>query len=190
MKTKRRKYLSWSQLSTWEKSPDEYYRKYVLGEKDSSIYMDFGSKVAEDFELGFSDDIGISSAMIFIPDFVKREYKIRAKCGDIPLLAKLDGFDPKTKRIDEIKTGTAPWTQKRADEWGQLTFYAYTVYLKYKTLPGALWLHWAQTKRVGDEIEMTGYVKSFETKRIMADLIKMHSRITTAWAGIDKLMQP
>lgn len=185
-------YISWSQLSMFEERPEEFRRSYIEGQDiGSTIYMDFGSRVARDFEIGISSDPGISHAMIFLPEFVKHEHEIVVPCEGIRLKAKLDGFDPKSKRIDELKTATKPWSQKRVDEHGQLTFYAYCVFLKHKKIPADIWLHWLETIRFGEEREMkvTGRVQSFQTKRIMADLIKMHARIMDAYAGIKQLCQ-
>jgi len=183
-------YLSWSQLSMFEERPEDFRRSYIEGQDiGSTMYMDFGSRVAKDFEVGISADPGISHAMIFLPEFAKHEHQIIVPCENIRLKAKLDGFDPKSKRIDELKTATQPWTQNRVDSFGQLTFYAYCVFLKHKKIPAEIWLHWLETQRVGREIKVTGKVKSFETKRTMSDLIKMHSRIMDAYAGIKQLCE-
>lgn len=183
------RYISYSQLKLFETYPEEYYRRYILGEKwEGNKYTDFGKKLAESLEFDRpTDDTGIEHIKLFLPKFVEREFKIEANCMGIPILAKLDGFDPKKLEIDEIKTGKN-WSLKRVDQDDQLTFYSLACYLKYKRQPSIIRLHWARTIEDEDgNIKATGELKTFITKRDMVQQMSLANRIKKAWKEIKKL---
>ena len=185
-----REYISWSQLSLWERDPEEYRRVYVEGQEQFvSDAMILGKQLAEAMEDDIVSDIPIiEQGRMFLPHYENREFEIRVNLRvgkhDIPLFGKLDGYEKKDRIIGEIKTGATKWTQRMVDQHGQLTFYALLVYLRFKKMPSSIRLHWLNTD---EESENYGMVKSFETKRSLAELIKMHTRINNAWAAIIKL---
>lgn len=182
-------YISFSQLKLWETDPDEYYRRYVLGEKwEGNKYTEFGSKLAQALESNKPcDDMGLEHIRLFIPNFVAREFKIEAEILGVPILAKLDGFDPKKFEIDEVKTGKA-WSQRRVDEDDQLTFYSLACFQKYRKQPSIIRLHWAKT--IEDEegnVKATGELKTFITGRAIPQQLELANRIKAAWKEITKL---
>lgn len=177
-----RPYLSWSQLDLIERDPEAYREKYFYGRQDEETDPQrFGKEFAEAME-DESRELEIAEmCRIFLPRYKNREFKIEVSSPVCPLHAKLDGYDEENG-IGEHKTGTVPWTQKRADQHGQLTFYAYAHLLKYGRLPKRIRLHWIETKRDEErEIVPTGRIETFETTRSTIDFLKLHARIEKAW---------
>src|SRR3990167_2427576 len=177
-----REYLSWSQMNLFERNPELYREVYIEGrEIYSTPALETGKNLATALENGGSDDAMIEHLRRFLPSYQKVEYEIKAKLGEINLLGKLDGFNPRKKIIGEIKTGKK-FTQKMVDTNGQLTFYALLVWLKYKTLP-EIYLHWCKSNNG----ELTGEIKTFKTQRSQLDLMKFIPRIKKCWEGIQQL---
>lgn len=191
MRKKNRDYISYSQLSLWEKNPNQYYRQYVLGkESPTNKYLDFGKQVATALEWGFDawHDKMIEMMLVFMPTYPKREFKITAKLDGIKLLSRFDGWDPKRKHLGEYKTSKNNWTQGMVDKNDQLTFYALMVWLKYRVLPSKIFLHWAKTiENNRGELGLTGDFHTFETRRTLKDLIIFSARIKKAANDITKL---
>ena len=189
MKIKRRDYLSWSQLNTWEKNPNLYYEMYVLNlEAPFTKWMKKGKDLAEYLEKGCEVDDDIKVVADFIPQYKHKEFEIRTKMEDIKLLGYLDSFDDDELKIYEYKTGKK-YTQGMANKLGQLDFYALLVYLKYKKLPTSIKLIWVETETNDDIVSFTGKVKTFEVKKTMKDIIKIIGRIHKAKKGIDEMWE-
>jgi hypothetical protein len=176
-------YLSWSQLSLYERSQDEYYKQYIQGYSGyNSKYMSLGKRLSEAREKGSDSDNVIDYLANFMQTYPKREYEIRATFEGIPLFGKLDGWNPYKKIIGEDKSGKK-FTQAMADNLGQLTMYSLLVWCKYKKFPD-IRLHWAETVEENGIVRFTGKFKTFETKRDLKDIIKFSKRLKVAWAGI------
>lgn len=172
-------YLSWSQLSLFERSPKEYKRIYILGEEQrTSRAMEYGSKLADVLENGDDgEDVLISSLYSLLPKYKTMEKKIEAETGGIKILGKLDTYCPKTHNFREYKTGKIPWTQRKVDNHGQITFYAMLIFLAYKKIPKDIELIWAETEYIDGEIQATGRIKTFKTKRTLIDIMKFMARV-------------
>lgn len=185
-----RNYLSWSQLSLWEKNPELYRRVYFEGQEQQNANIDFGKAVA----LTFEQDISSSHAAVEIArilnskkNFPKREFAIEADAGICRLKGVLDMFNPRKLAMREIKTGKK-WTQEMVDKHGQIDFYDYLVWLKYRKPLKEISLFWIETKEddFGD-IVPTGKFKLFATKRSLEHRLKIHNRIRRAWLGIQMM---
>jgi hypothetical protein len=115
--------LSWSAISSFSYSPEQWFNSYYLKKKQSSPEMTFGSYVDKRFQTDAK----------FIPDverFPRLQHGMKASLGLVPLIGYTDGYDfGDKKRIMDLKTGKRPWDQKRADETGQLTMYALLLFL-------------------------------------------------------------
>lgn len=181
-----RPYLSWSSMTLFEKNRDAWIRHYVLDQPlFTSNRMSFGKKIAEGLEDGDGDE-DVQFLLTFIPKYSKREFEINIK-DKLPLMGKLDSFDPRKLRIREYKTGTEAWTQNKVDNHGQITFYALMVYLKYKKMPSEIWLDWIPTKMIDGNVEMTGEIKSFRTERSLGQVMAMYNRASNVWKLIKQL---
>ena len=186
-----RPYLSWSQMSLWNRSPEEYKRVYIYGgERFCNGAMELGRKVAEGLENnGVIDDDDIARLAIFMPQSPSKEYEIKVEFQGIPLYGILDGFNPKCKRkiVRDNKTGTK-YTQGTADKLGQLTFYAILVLAKYGELPYKIYIDWARTEKDKyGKFRLTGDIKTFETKRTMQDVLLFYAKMKRTWQEIQQM---
>ncbi len=210
MKIKRRDYLSWSQLNTWEKNPNLYYEMYVLNlEAPFTKWMKKGKDLAEYLEYldwlesknkqlkkyadksNYKDeewdiDEDIKQVADFIPRYKHSEFEMKVKLENINLLGYFDSFDDDTLDLYEYKTGKK-YTQAMANKLGQIDFYALMIWLKYKKLPNSIKLIWIETETIDDEVKFTGKIKTFEVKKTMKDIIKIIGRIHKAKKGIDDM---
>lgn len=191
--------LSWSQISSFEYSPEDWYKSYFLGIKSPpSAEMLFGSKVGKQLETD-------PEYLPMIPREETMEYKFEAihkRKGkrDIRLLGYADSFGEAVLKLREYKTGVKAWDQKRVDLHGQITMYLYMKYLRDKTMPEHILcsLHWMPTKKTehGDftvTIEFVDDIESkiqhFNTKRTMRDLIEFGQRIDNTISKMEEYIE-
>ena len=191
--------LSWSALSSFEWSPEQWYETYLLGKRQESPELAFGSYV----------DKKIQTDPKFLPKLPRyplMQHKMKAVFNGIPLVGLPDGlsFDDKKAKnpmkykvfwsdgflLSDFKTGKKAWDKDRADETGQLSMYLFLIYIIHKMPPEKFrcFIHWLPTVKVegGDfsvkvdfveGIDEDGGVKTFETKRTMQDLLAFGARI-------------
>lgn len=168
--------LSWSAISSFEYDPDQWYRSYILNEKQTSKEMTYGSMIDKRFQ----DD------PTFFPEIPRGEhlqYKIKVFFGGIPLVGVPDILSLKDEKLlADLKTGKKLWDKKRADETGQLTFYLLLLYITHKINPEdfSCRIYWLQTCETGDfniELVKDCKVKVFDTRRTMRDLLVFGERI-------------
>lgn len=181
-----RPYISWAALSCWEKSPKDFKRHYFFGEQIVFMnkYIKFGKMLADALETGETpNNESLRKVIPLIPKFQYVEKRIIGNSPIYPVLAKMDGFDDKTKeKIHEVKSGKL-WTQKRVDNHGQLTHYSYTVWIARKVLAD-IDLHWVETKEEGGRIVATGKVVTFHTTRTIEDIKLYEARLERCYLGI------
>jgi len=185
-----RPYFSWSAYNLFGHSPEQYRKRYILGEAGPQTpAMAFGKAFAESRERGLKGDL--SHVAMFLPNYPHREYEITATVKiegkNVVLLGVLDGVDLKKHIIGDDKTGQK-YTQAMADKLEQLTWYAFIYFLKKKIIP-KLELNWIETERplpYADPglIRATGKVETFETTRTHKDFVILMSKIQKRWRGI------
>jgi len=187
-----RGYLSWTQLNTFERSPKQYYKHYILGEPSfENDAMRFGKKLADALEGNDAgDDETITMLCSLLPKYKTMEKELDAITGDIKILGKIDNFNNRNKAFKEYKTGMVKWTQPKVDKHGQLLFYATLIYLTYGIIPPKIELVWAETKRDEDgQIYATGRIEVFERKIKLVDILKFMARICKTAKGISRMYQ-
>ena len=189
-KTTPRGYLSWSQMSLWEKDPNLYYQINVDGmDMIRTPYLKLGIRLDEAIQNGkdeFNDPM-INYLVMMLPRYPKMQQRIEVNFEGIPLVGLLDGFYPRKLIIGEYKSGKK-WTQALADKSGQLDFYTLLVWLKYGKFPKKIFLHWAKTAlNEEDELYFTGDTRTFETERKMKDIILIGGRIHKAYKEIQEM---
>lgn len=135
--------LSWSEMSAFEQDFNEWYVSYVLGVKrPSSPAMERGKDI-HDFlqtkrrtgweEKYTSRDVRIHETIL--QEFeskvaylggvsMETEKEALVDVRGVPTKGFWDGYKSLSNTIIEIKTGADLWTEERAKEHGQLTFYA------------------------------------------------------------------
>lgn len=191
-----RPYLSFSQMALFERDSQQYAREYIYGEKRlPTINMQYGSKMAEGLENGeASGDPVLDLMMAKLPKFELMDvpFEVDLKNGreKIRLLAKPDTCKADYTAFKEYKTSVRKWTQKMADESGQITFYATCMWLKTGKLPQDIELVNVQVRYAEDgSLEPTGEIWHFPTKRTTVDVLKMCIRIRKVWVGINQLCE-
>lgn len=182
--------LSWSAVWLFETDRERWYNKYVLGEKEKPTKeMEFGKVVGEK----------LASDPLFMPHVVRYDtFELPLTCmfDGIPLIGYIDTSKLDLKKHREYKTGKKPWTQKRADEHGQVTMYSLMLFILYKIEPEDLEWHldWMPTIDVEPDHDSLdsflnskskttiGFVdqkdvRSFLTKRTRTDIVRFGARI-------------
>ncbi len=191
-----RPYLSFSQMTLFEMSPQKYADQYLYQKKQRiTRNMAYGSMLADVLENDeATGDAILDMMMIKIPKFELMDiaFEVDLKEGKkvLRLLAKPDTAKADYSAFKEYKTSTRAWTQKMADDSGQITFYATCMWLKTGKIPQDIELVNVPVKYNGDgSLTPTGEMIRLPTKRTMVDIIKMCSRMKKAWAGINKLCE-
>ncbi len=167
--------LSWSQISCFEYSPQEWYSRYILREKqEESRAMKFGKDIGEKYPYEST---------------FKTEYKLTAMLGDIALVGYIDAFDLENKKLIELKTGKK-WDKKKAQSHGQIDLYCAMLYIMHKIQPEELdiCLIWLATEETGDF--STQFVKDmkpviFPIKKTMLDIVNMLARVKRVKSEMD-----
>jgi len=187
-----RDYLSWSQMWLWENSPEKYKEKYFYGaEQYVTKEMKFGKKFAEARETGKCDDKKILKIVKSTTAYKNKEYKIKCvvKSGKdvVPLLCYLDSYEDGF--VEEDKTGKTPWTQKRADEHGQIG--VYDVALRITTgKVHKFRLRWFETEeKEKGVITLTGRIETFPVEKTTIEYLKMTARIIKTAKQISEAYQ-
>ena len=173
--------FSWSQITSFDYSPEQWFNKYFLGEEQF-----------ETEELRFGKIIGerLASDPKFLPEvprLSKFEHGFKVMFGKIKLVGYADSFCEKSKKVlYEYKTGVKKWDQKRVDEHGQIDMYLLMNYITNKIRPEEMQvkLVWLPTKRKEDgdfkvTIDFVDGMKPqvFSTKRTMQDILNFGARI-------------
>ena len=179
--------LSWSSMSSFGYDPESWYEQYYKGIRQApNAVMRGGIDVGE----------RITQDETFLPELPRPEIyeqNFSAMFNGITLTGHLDGWSPSVPGIDEYKTSSNPnrWTQKAVDEWGQISFYCFLVWLNLKIKPESLRLRLMSIPMVEDgnfNVQQKGPVKIFHTKRTMADILKFGVLIKSTYAEMEKFI--
>ena len=183
-------------MTLFEMSPEKYIERYIYNEKQrTSRNMAYGSIMAKGLEDEESTgDPMLDLMMAKIPkfDLMDKPMETELKHGKeiIPILIKPDTMKSDMTAFKEYKTSTRAWTQKMADESGQISFYATGIWLKTGRIPHDIELVCVVTEY--DEngaLRPTGELVRLKTQRHMSDIIKTTLRMRKAWEGIKKLCE-
>jgi hypothetical protein len=167
--------LSPSAVNSFLYNPESWYETYILGKRQRSKEMDFGSMI----------DKRLETDPTFLPEVPRcplLQHEMKCVFNGIHVVGKPDALDIDKFILRDFKTGKQKWDRKRADDSLQLTFYLLLVYIKYKIPPEKFrcYIDWLETKESGDFT--IGFVdgmkvKTFETKRTMRDLLSLGVKI-------------
>jgi hypothetical protein len=172
----RKRPISWSYLSSFQYDREEWFRRYILGMEDRETpELRFGKALADSIENGTCSVPGLMELLPY-----KKEVAFNVVVAGMHLRGFLDDFDTESfTHINEVKTGTRPWTQKRADAHGQITMYCLMNYAKNRVRPEdvtctLIWLPTVrkETGSFDTEISFENPVRieTFETRRTMRDI--------------------
>ena len=181
--------LSWSAISSFEYDPEQWYNTYILGIRQESKELAFGSWV----------DNKLQTDPSFLPQVERypiMQHGMRASLkGVVPLIGYADGFDRERLRLKDDKTGKKAWDQKRADETGQLTCYAFLLFLTEGIKPEDLELciSWLPTVENGDFTigfrDDPVVPQLFYTKRTMVQVLEFGQRIKRTLKAMESYAQ-
>ena len=170
--------ISWSSISQWEYDKRIWARKYLDGiTEPATPAMLFGKQVGE----------AIASNPLFLPKLPRGsvfEYEARATIGKVSLLGFLDSFSPNEPTVYEYKTSQkdTTWSQKKCDNFGQISMYVLLLYLQDKIHPKDLIIKLSAipVRSKNDfsmEINNDLPIQTFETKRTMSDILRFSKYI-------------
>lgn len=190
-----REYLSYTQKSTWKRSPKEYLAKYLYeGQKFTTREMAFGKKmsVALEEEQETNDTV-LNGVIERLPKLEVAEFPLWSELkigGEIlPLFSKLDTAKKDLSAFKEYKTGKTVWTQRKVDEDPQITFYVTSIYVLTKQIVQDIELVWVPTiddpdTDNGTGISPTGEIVVFKTHRSMGQIINEMADMRKVWKEI------
>jgi hypothetical protein len=144
-----KKYVSYSELNTWEKNREEYYATYLQGKEfQPNEKMKIGTLIhsvnehhdypwiPEARALGFRGKglqnlrKAISKVQLSAEEGSEAEVAMVAKLDDFMLFIKMDRFHKKNRTFDDLKCTDKPhWQNWQVHQSFQFDFYALTYYL-------------------------------------------------------------
>tara|TARA_R110000850_G_scaffold225829_1_gene351226 strand:- start:43 stop:669 length:627 start_codon:yes stop_codon:yes gene_type:complete len=132
-------YLSYSQIQLFYRDKEEYYKRYILGEKfEGNAYTDFGSKVGEaleknDFSKFNEMETGVLKHCERLDEFEK---EVRIDFNEFYVLGFIDTNSSDYTRIIDYKTGgNGKDKQYYEPEYKQLCYYALALRQQYGVTP-------------------------------------------------------
>lgn len=207
-------YLSYSAMSLWCTSKDQYRLKYYSDNNVSfsTAYTEFGKFIAETLE----DKKKRKSHPVLskIPAYAVPEQPLEFEVDGVPIKGFIDSFDPKKKRIIEYKTsikreGRPLWNDVSVKKHNQLLVYALGVQKLFGEVHPLIKLVWMETqwrevcrdmefgsKVITDckpELELTGYFEVFKRKiepwellYIQQDIVRIAQEISDDYTAYRK----
>lgn len=191
------KCLSSTQFLDYEKSPANFYTRWIVGESNGgSVSMKIGrifSALYKNRELDFRGLLKEAKAPTRYADLFEQVIKLfpilKGGNPEFPLIAKhkgwelratLDDFVKNQFTIIENKTGQVEWTQERTNFSDQITFQAWCHWKKYKVPPKQIILNWVDCRP-----KATKLVHTFKTSRSLKALKMFENRIDTVIENIE-----
>ncbi len=185
--------LSWSQIASFRYSKEQWYKRYVLDEKQiETPELKFGKLIGERIE---KDPTYLPQ----IPRHNKMEHPFSVMFDGIKMVGYADSFCTETnKKLLEFKTGVKEWNQKRVDSHQQIDMYCLMNYITNKVRPEdmEIQLIWLPTKKKesGDfsvEIDFVDEqnIKVFNTKRTMRDILKFGQEIKQTLKEMEEYLE-
>lgn len=186
--------LSWSQISSFEYSPEQWYKRYILKEQDKpSVEMLFGKEVGVRYAIDPTFHPEVPRLEIF-------EHRLLTQIEGLPLVGYVDSLSMDRTKLIELKTGKKAWTQKRADTHGQITMYLLMLYLMEDIKPESVtcYLHWLPTEEsmtsMNDSRPSISFVEpfrfhTFETKRTLRECLEFGANITNVLKEMQEYLE-
>ncbi len=181
--------MSWSSISSFRYDPEKWYKKYVLGvAQEDTAPLIFGKKVGEKLASDFTFLPQVPRLPIF-------EKKLVGKVGDINILGFLDAFQEKPCNFLEFKTSSNSkrWTQKTAEDHGQMLFYFALIWLNYGIAPekiGARLVYIPCKENNSFEIELSGEpVQIFNVKKTSVDVLNFLNEIKRTYKEMEEYIK-
>ena len=170
--------VSWSQLSSWMYSKDQWANKYIFDkEEPANQAMLFGNVVG--------DTLGLEHSMVpsLNPHLIgTKEFELRVPMNGHNLVGFCDHFCLDFNVLNENKTSQKSdrWTQKLVDLHDQITMYNLMLYLKHKIKPEQVknFLNFIPVFESGDfKLRVEDKFHRFETKRSLKQCLMFGATI-------------
>lgn len=169
--------LSWSQLSSFQYSPEQWYSSYILGIREpANSLMLAGSRIG--------DAIGTPDSPVpeLVPPGIK-EYAVGVEIDGIKMIGYFDHFCPDTIVLNENKCSDKKnrWTQKLADKHKQIDMYLLLLMEHGSIKPEDVqcWLNFILLDHigVGYGVHNPPVLKRFRTDRTTAQILEFKDEI-------------
>jgi CRISPR/Cas system-associated exonuclease Cas4 (RecB family) len=183
--------LSWSSLVMIEKDPDEWYQTYVLGHKrPPTEAMKFGTKIHKQIaERKFRGKL----KNIYHGNNPETQLSCKifyTKTKFFNLIGTPDDYKSIDETLIEYKTGTKLWTQKQAENHGQLSTYSLLLKKARKIIIKKAFLVSLETKRnEKGKLVLTGKTRVLEVKITTPDPRKIQARFINDYKLAIKTIQ-
>lgn len=172
-------HISWSCYSSFLWDKGQWYQSYIKRIRTTSRELEFGKMVA--------DSMSTDKPLAPFTRLSVIEHPLNEVFDGIKILGFIDTFEPKKNKkkkyiAGEFKTGKNPWTQKKAEEHGQLKMYSLLLWIQKKIRPEDIewFLEWAPTQETGDfRIDFVYPIRihRFEVRHTMVDILKFGSEV-------------
>lgn len=140
--------VSFSEFTSFQEGLAPYYNKYIMGIREpASRPMILGNilhgaclekkSLTEELEKQYftSDTIRVCKKILENPIWEEVEHPEHLLVVPEKYQARIDDFHSNVPLIRDLKTGEQLWTQDRADQSTQLTFYAMVYFDLFGTIP-------------------------------------------------------
>jgi hypothetical protein len=174
--------ISSSQIVTALTRKEDFYKTYIVGEKNYSLPMIIGVLFSEYYAgneeaIGYLRELEVDNYIVERLIDAKKKIVKAEKCEEeikVPLKnyiirVTLDGFITNPLIVIENKTGKKEWNEIRVEDDIQLDLQAWAVWKTYKKNPKII-LNWVDLNSNSKKP-----IKSFETKRQVAYLKKFEA---------------
>lgn len=181
-------YLSYSSMTMWNSSKDQYRKKYYSTEPYDldTPYTRFGKEIAETLE--DKKKTKAHPVLSQIPLYPVREQPLIHTIDGVPIRGYIDSFDLRHKKIIEIKTGLRKegkpaWDRVKVKKHNQILLYSLLVKELFGRVNPVVKLIWIETawreecavtvfngvefKTCGPKLFLTGHFEVFE--RVIED---------------------
>jgi hypothetical protein len=187
-------HLSWSALNLLEKGDKYWVDKYINGKKEyETKYLKFGKAFSQAMQDGFHEDEEVDFIASITPRLERIEEECRTDYKGIELLGYKDSsndtetYEYKTA-VFRTSKGEPSWSQRKAEESGQLSFYGLLDTLMGREI-NKYTLFWLPTVATKDDIHFTGDIIPYEVKITKPMVNDMKLRVEKALFKINELFK-
>lgn len=175
--------LSWSAISSFEYSPEQWYDRYILNKKQpENAEMLFGK--------AFAKSVEARKPLVPVEIYKEVEYPLNVMFNGIKMTGYIDSYEPHSA-LREYKTSKTVWAKEKAEQHGQLVMYALMLYVQHKVKPEELTIHLdcIQTEQTGDfkiQFVKPEIIHTFPVTLTMLDILRFGQRILATVKAMDE----
>jgi hypothetical protein len=178
--------LSWSAISSWTYSQEQWAKKYLEGiYEEPNEVMKFGNEVGNRLGTDRKYLPKVERYEIMYP----QEHRLVVR---LELVGLFDSYDPVTHNFYEYKTSSNKdkWTQKSAEEHGQIMLYLFLIWKTYNVPPEKIKikLFYIPVSTDGDfkmKVHEKG-IKEFEIKHTTLEVLRFMGTVMDTYKEMCK----